>query len=332
MRLTAFALALLVSVTVGCTKSPTDPSGGGSTMFQGQTVNAIDGSPTPNLSLRIGNQTATSDGQGLFEVDLGGTGTYRATVRGNNIVERETYVTGTNGSRARLSLIPQSFDLVAFDEMFRSLNSRLARWTSRPSLVVLATVMDYRGSSDTFEATGEQMSDEEVTQMVQHYTEGLALLTGNTYTTFADVQVERPAGGTRVSPFRAGKIVTGRYIGITTYAKTIGYGQWAEQPDGTIASGANFLDRDFDKNDSRRRLLRIHELGHSLGYQHVESRISIMNPAVGPEPNDFDRGGAMIAFQRPVGNRNPDVDPSSTTGPFASGTGALRWSAPTVCR
>ncbi len=50
-----------------------------------------------------------------------------------------------------------------------------------------------------------------------------------------------------------------------------------------------YLDREFDRDDSRRRLLRIHELGHALGYQHVESRTSIMNPSVGPEPTEFDR-------------------------------------------
>ena len=73
-----------------------------------------------------------------------------------------------------------------------------------------------------------------------------------------------------------------------------------------------YLDRDFDRDDNRRRLLRIHELGHALGYQHVESRSSIMNPSIGPEPTEFDRAGAVIAFSRPVGNRSPDVDPSST--------------------
>jgi len=330
MRFTASAVGLSLVVMVGCTKSPTDPSGA-STVFQGQTVSAIDGSPRPNLSVRIGTQHATTDSNGLFEVDLGENGTYRVFVRGNEIVERETQVTGPNGSRARLSVIPASYDLTAFNEMFRSLNSRLVRWTSRPSLVLLATVMDYRGSAESYEATGEQMSDDEVAQMVLHYTEGLALLTGNTYTTFENVEIERPAAGTRVSPFRAGKIVVGRYTGIANIAKTIGYGQWGEMPDGTIASGANFLDRDFDKNDSRRRLLRTHELGHALGYQHVESRVSIMNPAVGPEPNDFDRAGAMIAFQRPVGNRAPDVDPGSSNG-FLVSTGEPRWSAPTVCR
>jgi hypothetical protein len=70
-----------------------------------------------------------------------------------------------------------------------------------------------------------------------------------------------------------------------------------------------FLDRDFDKDDPRRRLLRIHELGHAHGYMHVNSRTSIMNPSVGPEPTDFDRAAAIVAFQRPVGNVSPDTDP-----------------------
>jgi hypothetical protein len=236
----------------------------------------------------------------------------------------------------RMSLIPTSFDLGAFDEMFRTSNARLQRWTSRPSLVVLATVMTYRNNAnDTYEATGEQLTDEEVSQLVAHMTEGLGLLTGNTYTSFAAVDIERPAGGTQVNVGRNNRIVVGRYSGIVSLARTIGYGQWAEMPDGTVTAGAMFLDRDFDRNDSRRRLLRIHELGHALGYLHVTSRTSVMNPAIGPEPNDFDRAGAIIAFQRPVGNRAPDVDPGSGTGGtfgVAESGAAPRWSAPTVCR
>ena len=97
-----------------------------------------------------------------------------------------------------------------------------------------------------------------------------------------------------------------------------------------MVGGAIFLDRDFDCGDGRRRLLRLHELGHALGYQHVKSRTSIMNPAVGSEPTEFDRSGAIIAFQRPPGNRSPDLDPSPTTRLGVSGPG--RWSDPTICR
>jgi hypothetical protein len=332
MRVPLVLALVLLPLTAACTKSPTSPSDGGgtTTVLEGHTVNATDGSPSPNLSVRVGDRTVTSDASGFFQIDLGRSGTYRALVRGDGVVERETRITGPGASPTRLSLIPATFDLTAFDEMFRSLNSRLQRWTTRPSLVVLASVMDYRGSGQTYEATGEQLSDEDVAQMVAHLTEGLAALTGNTYTSFAAVEVERPPAGTRVSPIRDGRVVVGRYNGIVTFARTIGYGQWVETADGTIVSGAMFLDRDFDTNDARRRLLRIHELGHALGFQHVESRTSIMNPAIGPELNEFDRGGAMIAFQRPVGNRAPDVDPTSTS--VSASTGERRLSAPTVCR
>jgi len=45
-----------------------------------------------------------------------------------------------------------------------------------------------------------------------------------------------------------------------------------------------------------RRLLRTHELGHALGFNHVKSRVSIMNPRIGPEVTAFDRQVAMLAF------------------------------------
>jgi hypothetical protein len=90
-----------------------------------------------------------------------------------------------------------------------------------------------------------------------------------------------------------------------------------------------FLDRDFDHNDDRRRLLRIHELGHALGYLHVKARPSIMNPSLGFEPTEFDRSAAVIAFQRPPGNRSPDVDPAA---PARLGARAepplIRWAPP----
>jgi hypothetical protein len=334
MRHTIVVLAAVGLAACGGSSSPSSPDS--PRVLLGQTVNAIDGSARPSLSVQVGTHGAvTSDSNGHFEVDVGGQGTYRTVVRGGSIVERETRLSGPTTERLRLSLIPSNFDLGAFDEMFRTSNSRLQRWTSRPALVVIATVMTYRnGNTDTYEAAGEQLADDEVNEMVAHMTEGLGLLTGNTYTSFASVDIERPAGGTQVNVGRNGRIVVGRYNGIVSLARTIGYGQWAEMPDGTVVAGAMFLDRDFDRNDSRRRLLRIHELGHALGYLHVTSRTSVMNPAIGPEPTDFDRSSAIIAFQRPVGNRTPDVDPAGSGGTFGvveSGA-APRWSTPTVCK
>jgi hypothetical protein len=337
MKWPATVIAVVIGiVNAACGGSPTAPSDAGTPrILQGQTVSAADGTSAPNISVKIGHlRPVMSDAEGMFQIDLEDPPSYAAVLSGHAMVERQTTLTGPFTDRVRLSLIPSAFDLTAFDEMFRTSNSRLQRWTTRPRLVVLATVMNYRSSPDeTYVATSEQLTDEEVAAMVAHLTEGLALLTGGSYTTFSSVDVERPAEGARVSAMRAGAIVVGRYNGVLALAATIGYGQWAEQRDGAVTGGAMFLDSDFDKSDARRRLLRIHELGHALGYRHVTSRTSIMNPSIGPEPTDFDRVGAIIAFQRPPGNKAPDTDPGSgSRSPFGLVTaGGSVWATPVLC-
>jgi hypothetical protein len=311
----------------GSGASPTAPDA--ARVFEGQTVNAIDGTAAGAVSIQIGDRSPVqSDANGNFQVDIGRAGTYAAVVSGGSVVERRTNVTGPTSERARVALIPTAFDLAAFNEMFRTTNNRLQRWTERPSLVVLGSVMKYREVAGTdFDATAEQLTDEETAAMVAHLTEGLALLTGNTYTSFASVTIERPQAGEEVNVLRPRTIVVGRYSGVRVMTNTIGYGTWADQSDGSVVGGAMWLDRDFDQDSPQRRLLRIHELGHALGYRHVTVRTSIMNPAIGPEPTDFDRAAASIAFQRPVGNVSPDTDPSGTNRPFRSAEGA-RWHVP----
>jgi hypothetical protein len=324
-------LATLIAAAGGCTGSSTGPSDPSpDRMLEGITVSALDGAPAAGLSVQVGSAPkVTTDAAGRFTTEISGPGDYAAVVTGAAIVERRTMVTGPSSAPARLSLMPASFDVRAFDEMFRTANARLQRWTAPPALVVLASVMNYRGEADEFAATSEQLTDDEVSQLVSHLTEGLILLTGGTYTSFAEVKVERPASGERTSVARTGAIVVGRYNGILTFASTIGYGRWAENPDGSVVGGAMFLDRGFDKGDERRRLLRIHELGHALGQLHVETRTSIMNPSVGPEPTEFDRQAGIVAFQRPPGNVSPDTDP----GAAGRNTmwSSVRWAAPVRC-
>jgi hypothetical protein len=307
----AALLVLPLAACGGASNTPNTPTSADAThLFTGQTVNVVTGAPAGNLVVSAGTgNPVTADSSGNFTIDLGGSGTYRMDVRGGGFVARETSISAAP-DRVPVSMIPGSFDLFAFDEMFRTENARLQRWTTRPALVVVATTMVFQSTGQNeFQASSEQMSDDDVNQLVAHLSEGLTLMTANTFTSWASVEVERPNAGDRVFVTRTGKVVVGRYSGIATNANTIGYGRWSETSDGTVVGGAMFLDRDFDRNDPRRRLLRIHELGHALGYQHVKSRTSIMNPAIGPEPTEFDRTGAVIAFQRPPGNRSPDTDP-----------------------
>ena len=330
MRLKSLSWTLLIPLAAGCARSSTSPSDNApDRLFEGVTVSALDGTPAAGLSVQVGTaRPVTSDATGRFTTEINGPGDYAAVVTGDAVVERRTTVSGPTSAPARLSLVPASFDLHAFDEMFRTANARLQRWTTRPALVVIASVMAYRGEADEYVATSEQMTEDEVSLLVSHLTEGLELLTGRTFTSFADVRIERPGSGARSSVARSGAIVVGRYNGVLTWAQTIGYGRWAESGDGSVVAGTMFLDSGFDRNDERRRLLRIHELGHALGLLHVVTRPSIMNPSIGPEPTEFDRQAAAIAFQRPPGNVSPDTDPGAGT---KGTTWGVRWAAPVGC-
>ena len=333
----AIAIAICAAAVACGGSSKSNPTAPETTtrVLQGRAVSAIDDSALGIVDVQVGDRPAMqTDPNGNFQVDVDGPGSFPTTVTGSPIVERHTNITGPTADRKKLSLIPATFDLAAFNEMFRGEDShnRLQRWTTAPALVVVATVMKFNSvNTDRYEASTEQLSATEVTTLVSHLKEGLSLLTAGTYPSFASVGIERPASGDMVKVKRVGKIVVGRYRGIQTDDRTIGYGTWAEQPDGTVVGGTMWLDRDFDRDDTRRRLLRFHELGHALGYNHVTVRPSIMNPAIGPEPTAFDRDGSSIAFQRPVGNTSPDRDPGglSSGGWTAAATeGSIRWSAP----
>jgi hypothetical protein len=181
-----------------------------------------------------------------------------------------------------------------------------------------------------YTATAENLTDDEVNEMVGHLKEGLSLWTAHTYDAFASVSVERHAAGDKVAVYRQGQIVVGRYKELRGLGLTIGYGTWADNAEGAVVAGTVFLDSDFDRDDVRRRLLRIHALGHAHGYKHVTSRTSVMNPTIGPEPTDFDRAAPAIAFQRPIGNVAPDTDPGAA--PFSNSRsltfGGIRWARP----
>jgi Matrixin len=174
------------------------------------------------------------------------------------------------------------------------------RWKGAPKLTILVTVMEYRaGGGVEYVAAPERLSDADVTELARDLTDGLSLLTAGAFEEFSSLSLEYvPAGATtRVS--RRDHIVAGRFNGLRRSVNNLGFGGRRADKDGTITAGAILLDSEFDSTSAMRRLLRTHELGHALGYNHVHSRGSIMNPRIGTEPNDFDRHAALIAFRAP---------------------------------
>jgi hypothetical protein len=159
--------------------------------------------------------------------------------------------------------------------------------------------MDYkRGDPAEYPATSEVLSDADIDALVDDLTAGLATLTGNAFRSFSAVSRLRIPAGSIVRVTQPNRIVVGRYRDVQRYLNTIGLGGRASRADGTITAAAILLDADFDQTNAARRLLRTHELGHALGYNHVQSRPSIMNPRIGPEPTDFDRLAVSIAFPK----------------------------------
>jgi hypothetical protein len=140
------------------------------------------------------------------------------------------------------------------------------------------------------------------------------------------VSTETPSEGAAVSVQRDGAIVVARYQGLQAVTGYTGYGRWATLGDGTVTAGVVLYDADFDRTASaNRRTLRVHELGHALGYSHVMARPSVMNSSPSAGPNDFDRDAARIAFQRAPGSKSPDVDPDSFVVNVLTAQGDARW-------
>ena len=325
----SLALAALVSAACG-SGSPTTPTATQQELrlestLRGQTVSASDTGVLGGVTVQLGIRTPTaSDANGYFSVNHDAAGASLIELSGPAIVPRQTTVQLPSSGMVTFGLIPATFDLSAFDEMFRGSQARLQRWMVAPSLVVLTSVMQFENSEASFsKSTGEEIPSDEVAMLVRDLTQALADLSANSFSPVR-VSLERTAAGMYASTVRDGQIVIGRFKDLKALDRVIGYGRCAER-DGVVTAGSVALDALFDTTSERRRLLRTHELGHALGYKHVTLRQSIMNPSLGSDITDFDRQGAAIAFQRPPGNHAPDTDPLPA---IRAAGGTARWSAP----
>jgi len=190
-------------------------------------------------------------------------------------------------------------DVAALDEMLRDSKGQLQYWTSVPELVVLTSVMQYHATdSREFVATAELLDAKETQSLVADLRFALRQLTDNTFDDFAAIHYEAVPAGSRAGIVRPKQIVVGRFQGLTDLAHTIGFGGRTTRRAGDIVGAAILLDSEFDRTSTARRLSRTHELGHALGFNHVKSRVSIMNERIGPEVTDVDRQIGMVAFQR----------------------------------
>jgi hypothetical protein len=190
-----------------------------------------------------------------------------------------------------------SLDETAIRELLEGKKGRREAWNSAPALVIVTSVMDYTGSDlpGGYATLDTHLTEDEVTALAADLTHALDELTDGTFKAFRTITIESPDTGTIANVVRPGQIVAGRFVGVQARTGSLGYGGRLTH-DATIVGATVMLDAAFDRDSDRRRLLRTHELGHALGYNHVESRPSVMNPRVGSSITEFDRMAIRRAF------------------------------------
>lgn len=294
---------------------PPPPTSG--VVVNGRTVDVFSSAPRPEVTIRLSTgASATSTSDGAFSIASAAPGQFTATATAGGVVERETSLRFP-GDEARLTLIPSSFDLATYDQMCRA-GSTLRRWDSAPRLVVIDAVLQFTSVTDsTYTATPERLTAQEVDALVADLAWGLPQVTGEAYAGFSSAVTESPRDGDLVQFYsREGSIVVARFKGLQAATNYWGYGRWASRLN-VVTAGAVMLDRDFEKSGSRYlRSLRVHELGHALGWNHVTQRASFMNSSAVVEPNAFDKDATRLAFLRSPGNAPPDRDPPAYASNF----------------
>jgi hypothetical protein len=191
----------------------------------------------------------------------------------------------------------------ALHELLEGSKGRRESWKTSPVLVIVTSVMDY-ATGDLmagYAATDERLTDSERIALAADLTRALGELTGGQLKAFSEIRVESAAAGQIVKVLRPGEIVAGRFRGVQTKTGSLGYGSRLTR-DGRITAGAVIVDSDADRDKKKQAVIRTHELGHALGYNHVESRPSIMNPRAGGGITEFDRVAVKVAYLRPLVN------------------------------
>ncbi|OFW02589.1 MAG: hypothetical protein A3I61_17465 [Acidobacteria bacterium RIFCSPLOWO2_02_FULL_68_18] len=330
------SIVLLLLVSIACGPHPTAPSAmlgatapGGAIALEtasplevrsvtGRVTNVLSGAAVAGVTVRIADiGDIAADASGSFALDSEAPdGTYRLTASGAGVVDRQASLVFP-GQAAVLPLIPSTFNMQAFDDLARSFGEPgvLKRWVDAPGLIVETALLDREASLDaagapleSVVASGEQMSDAAINEVVGQLTRALPLLTGGRFAGFSSVNLQTTAAGAPV-PFDTGSnaIVVARYPGTATCR---GFTSIVYTGDYAVVAARLLLQV---CTGSLAGAVAAHELGHALGYGHVAGAASVMAATVTVDVTEFDRQAGTIAHQRAPGNRAPDVDPETAT-------------------
>lgn len=259
----------------------------------GTVVATNGGQALSGLSVDLNGQSATTNGAGTFSYALTSGSTSRLTLTGAGIVPRALSL--NVGSARTVSIdaigLGNGFDLGFYRQFvrngFEGGNEPLRRWTKRPNVFIQTT--------DLVDSKTLEMVDTVARDAFPRWTNGLTV-----------ASVERGAGTPHVG--QAG------WITVAWSPDTARCGE----ADVGLEGGTITL---FPKRTTCAcegfgiaRVVVRHEFGHAAGFYHTDGAADLMAPSgwgCDAMPSARELAHAAIAYARPVGNLDPDADPSS---------------------
>ena len=256
----------------------------------------------------VGAREARTDAGGFFTLDANRSA-YPLLLTHPHFVDRRTAAV-LPASGLHVSMIPSTFDRAAFEEFApRGTTTGLRRWMANPSLTVLANVVMYDGVAYDPVVTDRQVADVDFGCMLDGVQRAIAPMSDGVMT-FKKVDVLSLPAGSRFSipSTPEGTIVLAVARGLLANGRASAF---AGTEPNVFVRGVVWVSADnLPLCGSTASRVYPHELGHALGYQHVTLEPSMMS---GIQPTSaltpFDRDAIRIVYQRPPGNRSPDVDP-----------------------
>lgn len=321
----AAVVCLAACSAPGDTSSPTAPATWGPAVVAGRVVRTQDGTPIARASVRVGDASTQTDGDGRFQLLADRSDS--VTVFAVGYLKRETWVPQADGDARDMTvdLIPSGdpFVLGFFRQFARNGFERrddlfaTRRWTSSPSFFIQTTLED----------TGEDVPAEVIERVRTILIGSVPELSGGRLSvaqvTTGPTSGLRFPGTVNVQFFRD---LEGTAIGRATVGGPSGFIHLQFDPANPVVLSGHPTGCDL-----RVYYVAEHEITHTVGFFHTFEELEDFHGVpgagcVGAPRSDRARYHAAITYARPPGNGDIDSDPepevAALTG-FAAGEGPV---------